>query len=120
MWSVVCTAVKLGSDKYTPWFSWFFSCILRFFSPTHGFDFPPAKRELNQPPTVPSLSLSLFLHVQYRSLIAFQAPLCLPVFQLQTLLALPSFVSSNLSLHLPRLYSSPSFFSLLSCIKPSL
>lgn len=87
-----------------------FFCILTFFS-THGFDFPPAQRELNQPPTVPSLSLFLFLHVQYCTLIAFQAPLCLPVFQLQSVLALPSFVSSKLSLHLSRLYSSPSFFS---------
>lgn len=60
---------------------------------------------------MPSLSLFLFLHVQYCTLIAFQAPLCLPVFQLQSLLALPSLVSSKLSLHLSRLYSSPSFFS---------
>lgn len=109
MRSAVCIACQ-RRIRQTHTFARFFLLHSKFFFlflfSTHGFDFPPAQRELNQPPTVPSLSLFLFLHVQYCTLIAFQAPLRLPVFQLQSLLALPSFVSSKLSLHLSRLYSN--------------
>lgn len=113
---VYCCQVWLG-QKHT-WACFFFFLHSNFFFHAWLW-FPPARLRPNQPPTASFLSLFLFLHVQYCTLIAFQAPLCLPVFQLQSLHALPSFVSFKLSLHLSRLYSSPSFF-LLSCIKPSL
>lgn len=77
--------------------SFFFFVFNRFLHA--GFDSPPLQSKVNQPPTEPPLISPSFPACTRRctALIALHSPSCLPVFQLQSLLTLISFVSSKLS-----------------------
>lgn len=79
----------------------------------------PGQSKLNQPPHQLSSHLSrLFLHMYRTPSSLFIPPCVFPVFQLQSLLTLISFVSSKLSQHLSLSLCSSLFFS--SPLLPSL
>lgn len=112
MRSIVCVIVSFGWGKCTPEYFFLFVTVHWL----HHAALILHQSKLNQPPTSSPLISFLPVHVQYCTPSSlFRSPLCFPVFQLQSLLTLISFVSSELSPHLA-FFFSPASKNLLSSL----